>query len=255
MAERVFFSCFPGSALHFWRFFWLSCPFWCNKSFPTECALGKAILTSAVQSIHRVVWRRALKERWNFVILKYKGKSVKTHCCQKPRIDGIYSCIPYNLKHFYPLHCRLLCSAGWYLLVSLARKVWRLTWKLFKESAEADIIAWQCVAAFFCSTAIIHLAMPKYSHYRRHDCSPELFSGFFCVTSAHFWKKSVSTVAAQSAALPVAAMGVQICYHIGLRVAGILLHHGVRMLSYRSQRWGTPPPTPGNTPICSERGR
>lgn len=64
----------------------------------------------------------------------------------------------------------------------------------------------------------------KYSHYRRHDCSPELFSGFFCVTSAHFWKKSVSTVSAQSAALLVAAMGVQICYHTGLRVAGI---HGM----------------------------
>ena len=66
--------------------------------------------------------------------------------------------------------------------------------------------------------------MPKYSHYRRHDCSPELFSSFFCVTSAHFWKKSVSTVSAQSAALLVAAMGVQICYHTGLRVAGI---HGM----------------------------
>ena len=43
------------------------------------------------------------------------------------------------------------------------------------------------------------------------------------------------------------------CLHIragsatGLRVAGILLHHGARMLSHRSQRWGTPPPTPGNT--------
>lgn len=82
----------------------------------------------------------------------------------------------------------------------------------------------QAIAAFFCSAAIIHLAMPKYSHYRRHDCSPELFSGFFCVTSAHFWKKSVSTVSAQSAALLVAAMGVQICYHTGLRVAGI---HGM----------------------------
>ncbi len=113
----------------------------------------------------------------------------------------------------------------------------------------------QAIAAFFCSAAIIHLAMPKYSHYRRHDCSPELFSGFFCVTSAHFWVKSVSTVSAQSAALLVAAMGVQICYHTGLRVAGILLHHGVRLLSHRSQRWGTPPPTPGNTPICSERVR
>ena len=84
----------------------------------------------------------------------------------------------------------------------------------------------QAIAAFFCSAAIIHLAMPKYSHYRRHDCSPELFSGFFCVTSAHFWKKSVSTVSAQSAAPLVVAMGVQICYHTGLRVAGILLHHG-----------------------------
>ena len=29
----------------------------------------------------------------------------------------------------------------------------------------------QAIAAFFCSAAIIHLAMPKYSHYRRHDCS------------------------------------------------------------------------------------
>ena len=44
----------------------------------------------------------------------------------------------------------------------------------------------QAIAAFFCSAAIIHLAMPKYSHYRRHDCFPELFSGFFCVTSAIF---------------------------------------------------------------------
>lgn len=107
----------------------------------------------------------------------------------------------------------------------------------------------------FCSVAMINLAMSGFPCSRRYACSPELFSGFFCVTSAHCWKKSVSTVSAQSAALLVVAMGVQICYHTGLRVAGILLHHGGRLLSHRSQRWGTPPPTPGNTPICSERVR
>ena len=106
----------------------------------------------------------------------------------------------------------------------------------------------------FCSVAMINFAMSGFPCSRRYACSPELFSGFFCVTSAHLWKKSVSTVSAQSAAPLVVAMGVQSCYHTGLRVAGILLHHGGRLLSHRSQRRGTPP-TPGNTPICSERAR
>ena len=56
---------------------------------------------------------------------------------------------------------------------------------------------------------------------------PGVVQWLFLRHISHFWKKSVSTVSAQSAALLVVAMGVQICYHTGLRVAGILLHHGM----------------------------